>query len=103
MEPTTITLHTGFQIGQVDPRIFGGFLEHMGRAVYEGVYDPDSAHADKDELMRWIQSGEAAPSTIFVTHGEPNAAQALAERIEGEVGALPFVPQLGDMFDLDRM
>jgi alpha-N-arabinofuranosidase len=48
MEPTTITLHTRFQIGEVDPRIFGGFLEHMGRAVYEGVYDPDSAHTDED-------------------------------------------------------
>lgn len=48
MKDTTITLHTGFQIGQVDPRIFGGFLEHMGRAVYEGVYHPDCAHADAD-------------------------------------------------------
>ena len=42
MQTTTITLHTDFQIGAVDPRIFGGFLEHMGRAVYEGVYDPES-------------------------------------------------------------
>jgi alpha-N-arabinofuranosidase len=36
------------RIGTVDPRVFGGFLEHMGRAVYEGVYDPKSAHADSD-------------------------------------------------------
>jgi len=48
MELTTITLHTEFQIGRVDPRIFGGFLEHMGRAVYEGVYDPGSSYADAD-------------------------------------------------------
>jgi alpha-N-arabinofuranosidase len=48
MRDTTIHLHSSFQIGQVDPRIFGGFLEHMGRAVYEGVYDPKSAHADED-------------------------------------------------------
>ena len=48
MQDTTITLHSRFQIGPVDPRIFGGFLEHMGRAVYEGVYDPDCACADKD-------------------------------------------------------
>ncbi len=48
MKDTTINLHTGFQIGRVDPRIFGGFLEHLGRAVYEGVYDPNSAHADED-------------------------------------------------------
>jgi len=48
MQPTQITLHTAFQIGAVDPRIFGGFLEHLGRAVYEGVYDPPSKHADAD-------------------------------------------------------
>ncbi len=48
MKKTQITLHTRFRIAPVDPRIFGGFLEHMGRAVYEGVYDPDSSHADAD-------------------------------------------------------
>ena len=48
MKTTAVTLHTDFQIGEVDPRIFGGFLEHMGRAVYEGVYDPECSCADKD-------------------------------------------------------
>jgi alpha-L-arabinofuranosidase len=48
MEKVLINLHTQFQIGQVDPRIFGGFLEHMGRAVYQGVYNPECEHADKD-------------------------------------------------------
>jgi alpha-L-arabinofuranosidase len=48
VDTTTITLHTRFQIGSVDPRIFGGFLEHLGRAVYEGVYDPDCSHIDED-------------------------------------------------------
>ncbi len=44
---TTLHLHTQFNVGTVDPRIFGGFLEHMGRAVYEGVYDPVSKLADE--------------------------------------------------------
>ncbi len=48
MKQTTLTLHTKFQHGPVDPRVFGGFLEHMGRAVYEGVYQPDSGHADAE-------------------------------------------------------
>jgi len=45
---TTLHLHSRFHVGAVDPRIFGGFLEHMGRAVYEGVYDPQSRMADAD-------------------------------------------------------
>ncbi len=45
---TTLHLHTSFQIAPVDPRLFGGFLEHLGRAVYDGIYDPQSHHADTD-------------------------------------------------------
>ena len=48
MDTSTIQLHSKFQVGQVDARLFGGFLEHLGRAVYEGVYDPASVHADAD-------------------------------------------------------
>jgi alpha-N-arabinofuranosidase len=33
-------------VAPIDRRIFGGFLEHLGRAVYGGIYDPDSPHAD---------------------------------------------------------
>ena len=44
---TTIHLHTSFVIDRVDPRVFGGFLEHLGRAVYEGVYDRKSRQADE--------------------------------------------------------
>jgi alpha-L-arabinofuranosidase len=47
MDPTKVILHRDYQIAPVDPRIFGGFLEHIGRAVYEGVYDPQSKHADE--------------------------------------------------------
>jgi alpha-N-arabinofuranosidase len=48
METTRILLHPAFSAGPVDPRVFGGFLEHMGRAVYEGVFEPASRHADAD-------------------------------------------------------
>jgi alpha-N-arabinofuranosidase len=46
MKTTTLHLHTAFTVDHVDPRIFGGFLEHMGRAVNDGIYNPGSAHAD---------------------------------------------------------
>ena len=48
MEKTRVILDPAYKIAQVDPRIFGGFLEHIGRAVYEGVYDPQSSHADEN-------------------------------------------------------
>lgn len=52
MDQTTVSLHTAFEVGEVDPRIFGGFLEHMGRCVYEGVFEPNSVHADEDGFRR---------------------------------------------------
>ena len=52
MKKSTVHLSTAFEIAPVDPRVFGGFLEHMGRSIYEGVYDPNSAHADENGLRR---------------------------------------------------
>lgn len=35
-----VTLNTSFNKGQIDSRIFSGFLEHLGRSIYGGVFDP---------------------------------------------------------------
>ncbi len=52
MQTTIVTCHGDFAVGEVDERIFGGFLEHIGRAVYEGVYDPTCKHADENGFRR---------------------------------------------------
>ncbi len=59
-----------------------------------------SAHADQEELIRWLGSSKSPPKTVFVTHGEPEASKALARRIEEEFGSRCFVPHLRDRFDL---
>jgi alpha-N-arabinofuranosidase len=41
------TLHPEMRIGAVDPRLYGSFIEHLGRAVYGGIYEP--AHPTADE------------------------------------------------------
>ncbi len=42
------TVHKLFQIGAIDRRIFGGFVEHIGRCVYNGLYEPTHPDADAD-------------------------------------------------------
>ena len=37
-----------FPIAEIDPRIYSGFIEHLGRAIYEGIYDPEHPTADAD-------------------------------------------------------
>ena len=40
-------LDRDYQIGKVDPRVFGSFIEHLGRAVYGGIYEPGHPNADE--------------------------------------------------------
>ncbi len=44
--PARVTLAPERTIGAVDPRLFGSFVEHLGRAVYGGIYEPEHATAD---------------------------------------------------------
>ncbi len=41
-----------FQIAETDPRIFGSFVEHLGRAVYTGIYQPGHPAADGNGFRR---------------------------------------------------
>lgn len=42
-----MTLAKEFKIGSIDNRIYGSFIEHLGRAVYGGIYDPKHPTADE--------------------------------------------------------
>ena len=44
----TITVHPELQIGEIDSRLYGSFIEHLGRAVYGGIYEPNHPSADRD-------------------------------------------------------
>ena len=46
MMHASITLDKAYAIGQIDPRIYGSFVEHMGRTVYGGIYEPGHPTAD---------------------------------------------------------
>jgi alpha-L-arabinofuranosidase len=48
MPVARITLTPDFRIGTVDRRLFGTFVEHMGRCVYTGIYEPGHDTADED-------------------------------------------------------
>ena len=48
MKKANIILDKDFVIGQIDDRIYGSFIEHLGRAVYGGIYEP--GHESADEL-----------------------------------------------------
>ena len=59
-----------------------------------------SGHADANEMLRWLSTSPAPPRRIFVTHGEEDAAEALAARIARQQGLPTHVPDLGESVDL---
>ncbi len=46
----SITAHRDYEISRIDDRIYGSFLEHLGRAVYTGIYEPDHPTADANGM-----------------------------------------------------
>jgi len=52
-----------------------------------------SAHADADEILRWLGGFKAAPRMTFISHGEPEASEALRQRIEAELGWPCKIPE----------
>jgi alpha-N-arabinofuranosidase len=43
-----LTVDPHFTVGPVDRRLFGSFVEHLGRCVYDGIYEPSHPTADAD-------------------------------------------------------
>jgi alpha-N-arabinofuranosidase len=47
-----LSLDRAAAVGAVDPRVFGTFVEHLGRCVYTGIYEPDHPAADEHGFRR---------------------------------------------------
>ncbi|MBN9462506.1 MAG: MBL fold metallo-hydrolase [Burkholderiales bacterium] len=106
-DPHSHVLFAGFQAGGTrgahlvagarEVRIHGEW--HTVRA---GVTQLDgfSAHADGDELMAWMRAFHVAPGQVYVTHGEPDAADRLRLRIGTELGWPARVPEHLETVDL---
>ena len=83
----------------VDPiRIFG--VEQPIKARIEKI-DGFSAHADQNELLRWITALKKAPRRVFITHGEPDAANAFKKLLSEKTGWNCTVPQYQQEIILD--
>jgi metallo-beta-lactamase family protein len=60
-----------------------------------------SAHADKEELLKWLKELKKPPRKVFVVHGEENSAKEFGEYIHQQTGWDVAVPAYQDEVTLD--
>jgi metallo-beta-lactamase family protein len=59
-----------------------------------------SAHADYQEICDWLRASEVEPRQVFVTHGEPAAADAMRRHLRDRLGWTGVVPDHGSCYPL---
>ena len=87
------------QEGARELRIHGRFFPVRARIV---TLDGLSAHADRDDLLRWLRGFARPPRNVFVVHGEPHAADQLAAAIRSTFGWNARVPEDRETVALSR-
>lgn len=56
MKYAKLTLCSEYKVGKTDKRIFGSFIEHLGRAVYGGIYEPGHPAADENGFRKDVSA-----------------------------------------------
>ena len=86
------------QDGEPEVKIMGQWVPVRCRVAKIGGF---SAHADYGEVLKWLEGmKDGVPSRTFLTHGEPDAANAMAGHIKERFGWNVHVPQYGERFEM---
>jgi metallo-beta-lactamase family protein len=72
-------------------KIHGRYVPVRAEVVQD---DEFSVHADATEIVGWLARMATPPRTVYVVHGEPEAADSLSGRIADELGWSAVVPRL---------
>lgn len=83
--------------GAREVKIFGQYVPVRAEVAN---LDMLSAHADRDQLLAWLAKMPRAPRRVYVTHGEPTAADALRLAIQDRLGWDARVPEYRSQVDL---
>lgn len=58
-----------------------------------------SAHADREELVAWVEARRPVLGSLFLTHGEAEAIETLRRDLQGELPSI-IVPEIGERYEL---
>ena len=83
--------------GEKEVKVLGQWIPVRCQSVRIGGF---SAHADWQEVIRWLKDLPAPPRRVFVTHGEVGSATAMAQHIRERFDWPVEVPEHGQQFEL---
>lgn len=83
--------------GKSEVRIHG--RNYDSKAQIARIYG-FSGHADRTALLNWVRHFSDEPSSIYLTHGDEDAANSLADEIRNEKGWSVSVPEFQEVVDL---
>ena len=63
-------------------------------------FDAFSAHADSHQIIEWLKSIKTPPKKVFVTHGEPESAGVMVQKIHDRLGWPAYMPEYGEQVEL---
>jgi len=84
--------------GAKEVRILGQHYPVRANVVQTSGF---SAHADRNQLLKWLSSLHRPPRCLFVTHGEPRASQQFASFVRDRTGWEVALPEYKDKVLLD--
>ncbi|HEY1080084.1 MAG TPA: MBL fold metallo-hydrolase, partial [Bdellovibrio sp.] len=100
-DPKNILLLAGFQAagtrgrdlvdGKTEIKIHGALRKVNCKVI---ASDSFSAHADQDELIKWLASAPTKPKKIFLVHGEPEALNTLSEKLQSQFNVDVQIPEM---------
>ncbi len=106
-DPKNLILLSGFQAvgtrgaallaGADRIKIQGEYVEVRAEVASLGNF---SAHADSSEILQWLSTAAKPPKQVFITHGEPAAAEGLRKSIAETLGWNGIVPEYRDVYAL---
>ena len=83
--------------GQKSVKIHGEIIPvQAGIELVESM----SAHADANEILRWLGGFTRPPRQTFIVHGEPVAMDALSATIHAKLGWATMMPEHGEIVEL---
>lgn len=106
-DPKNLVLLAGYQApgtrsramleGADTVKVHGAHIPVRARALsVRGL----SGHADREELLTWIDSAPRKPQQVYLVHGESDAAESLGAAIRERFGCRTHIPHMDESVDL---